>query len=150
MNSGSIKTGRKGIVPDWDDCPCAGRTLDKLIQPAILATLAAGPLHGYRLTERIGELSLIGGQEPDASGVYRCLKTMEAKGLVASAWILSETGPAKRSYQLTPAGEQCLQQWITTLEGYRDGITALLKAARKAVAETAPHPRPRKAGQAAN
>ena len=59
---------------------------------------------------------MFGGQKPDASGVYRCLKTMEAKGLVASSWTLSDTGPAKRSYQLTPAGERCLQQWIRTLE----------------------------------
>jgi DNA-binding PadR family transcriptional regulator len=87
------------------------------------------------LTERISELSLSGGQKPDASGVYRCLKTMEAKGLVASSWTLSETGPAKKSYELTDAGERCLQQWIKTLEQYRGGITALLKAARHAVAE---------------
>jgi DNA-binding PadR family transcriptional regulator len=59
---------------------------------------------------------------------------METKGLVASTWILSEAGPAKRSYQLTADGEGCLRKWISTLETYRDGITALLKAARKAAA----------------
>lgn len=130
-----MKTSELDAVTDWDDCPCAGRTLDKLIHPAVLVVLAEGPLHGYRLAERIGESFTFGGQRPDASGVYRSLKTMEAKGLVASSWTLSDTGPAKRSYQLTPAGERCLQQWITTLEEYRDGITTLLKAARKAVAQ---------------
>jgi hypothetical protein len=35
----------------------------------------------------------------------------------------------------TPGGEHCLRKWIATLEAYRDGITGLLKAARKAVAE---------------
>jgi len=59
---------------------------------------------------------------------------MKARGLVASSWTLSDTGPAKRSYQLTAAGERCLQQWVKTLEDYREGITALLTAARKAVA----------------
>jgi DNA-binding PadR family transcriptional regulator len=78
---------------------------------------------------------MCGGHEPDGSGVYRCLKTMETKGLVASSWILSDSGPAKRSYRLTPAGEHFLRKWIATLEAYRDGITGLLKAARKAVAE---------------
>jgi len=100
----------------------------------LLVVLAAGPLHGYRLVERISDLALSGGQVPDASGVYRYLKTMETKGLVASTWILSEAGPAKRSYQLTADGERCLRKWISTLETYRDGITALLKAARKAAA----------------
>ena len=130
-----MKTSELEVVSDWDDCPCGGRTLDKLIHPAILVVLAAGPLHGYRLTEKIGELRMCGGQKPDASGVYRCLKTMEVRGLVASSWTLSDTGPAKRSYRITPAGERCLQQWITTLEEYRDGIAALLRDARKAVVQ---------------
>lgn len=38
------------------DCPCKGGTLDRLIQPAILAVLAEGPLHGYRLAARISEI----------------------------------------------------------------------------------------------
>jgi PadR family transcriptional regulator PadR len=130
-----MKTNGLDVLADWDECPCAGRTLDKLIQPAILAVLAEGPLHGYRLTERIGELATFGGRKPDASGVYRFLKTMERKGMVASSWSLSDSGPAKRSYQLTPTGERCLRQWITTLEEYREGITSLLKAARKAIAD---------------
>jgi PadR family transcriptional regulator, regulatory protein PadR len=129
-----MKSTELEVVSNPDDCPCTGRTLDKLIQPAILAVLAEGPLHGYRLAERIGEISVLRGEKPDASGVYRCLKAMEGRGMVASSWILSDTGPAKRSYQLTPAGEHCLRKWISTLEEYRDGINSLLKVARKAAA----------------
>lgn len=130
-----MKTNGLDVLADWDECPCAGRTLDKLIQPAILAVLAEGPLHGYRLTERIGEFSMFGGQKPDASGVYRFLKAMERKGMVVSSWATSDSGPAKRSYLLTPTGERCLRRWITTLDEYREGITSLLKAARKAIAD---------------
>ena len=129
-----MKTNGLDVLADWDECPCAGRTLDKLIQPAILTVLAEGPLHGYRLTERIGELSMFGGHKPDASGVYRFLKAMERKGMVVSSWTTSDSGPAKRSYQLTPTGERCLRRWITTLDEYREGITSLLKTARKAIA----------------
>ena len=39
---------------EWIGCPCSGETLDKFIQPAVLATLAGGPMHGYGLAERIG------------------------------------------------------------------------------------------------
>jgi poly-beta-hydroxybutyrate-responsive repressor len=135
MPNRTMKTSELDVVTDWDECPCGGRTLDKLIHPAILIVLADAPLHGYRLLERLSELPMFGGQKPDASGMYRVLKAMETKNLVASTWNPSDAGPAKRSYELTPAGERCLQQWITTLEEYRDGINALLKAARKAVAE---------------
>jgi len=128
-----MKTDGLDVLPELDECPCAGGTLDKLIQPAILVVLAEGPLHGYRLTERIGQISGLGGPKPDASGVYRFLKLMERRGMVASSWTLSESGPAKRSYEITPAGIRCLERWIKTLEEYRDGITSLLKVARKAV-----------------
>ena len=58
-------------MSDLVTCPCDGKTLDRLIQPAILVVLADGPLHGYRLVERIGKLPGFSGQKPDASGVYR-------------------------------------------------------------------------------
>ena len=115
-------------------CPCTGGTLDKLIQPAILAVLAKGPLHGYKLAERIGGMPLFKGRKPDVSGVYRALKAMEGKDFVVASWDLSDSGPAKKSYRLTEAGEQCLFRWIETLEQYRQGITVLLKTARAAVA----------------
>lgn len=115
------------------DCPCTGGTLDRLVQPAILLALAEEPLHGYRLAERIGEMPMFRGTKPDASGIYRFLRSMESKGLVVATWDLSDSGPAKKSYQITPSGKECLRQWIETLQGYRDGITALLEAARKAV-----------------
>ncbi len=77
-------------------------------------------------------MPMLGGQKPDGSGIYRFLKTMESKGLVVSAWDTSQPGPARRTYQITPAGECCLRTWIGTLEAYRDGINFLLRAARKA------------------
>lgn len=121
------------LLPSLGDCPCAGGTLDKLIQPAILIVLAQGPLHGYALAERLSQMPLLGGHKPDGSGVYRFLKTMERKGLVTSSWDTSQTGPAKRAYQITPTGERCLRTWIKTLEDYRDGVNDLLRAARKAI-----------------
>jgi DNA-binding PadR family transcriptional regulator len=107
-------------------------TLDKLIQPALLAVLAEGPLHGYGLAERIGSLPGLSGEKPDVSGVYRFLKTMERKGLVVSTWDTSAAGPAKKTYQITAQGRRCLCRWVRTLEQYRRGITALLHTARRA------------------
>jgi DNA-binding PadR family transcriptional regulator len=118
-------------------CPCAGNTLDRLVQPAILVVLAAGPLHGYRVAEKISERLSLGDQKPDMSGVYRFLKVMEEKGLVASSWDLSHGGPARRCYEITPDGERCLSQWIETLERHRKGINDLLRAARTAVRKRA-------------
>lgn len=128
---------------ELSSCPCAGGTLDRLLQPAILVALAEGPLHGYRLTEWIRERFSFGGQKPDMSGIYRFLKAMEERGLVVSSWDLAHRGPARRRYAITPDGSRCLAQWVETLQRYRDGINDLLRAARIAVrkqAETAEAP----------
>lgn len=116
---------------DLNACPCSGITLDRLIQPAILVALAEKPQHGYRLAERISRMPSFRGHTPDVSGIYRFLKTMERKGLVESHWDLSASGPAKKSYQITPCGRQCLEKWVETLERYHKGIAGLLREARK-------------------
>ena len=117
------------------DCSCEGTTLDKLLQPAILIALAEGPSHGYALAERLSEMPMLGGHKPDGSGVYRFLKGMESQGLVVSSWDTSQSGPARRIYQITQAGGCCLRTWIDTLEKYRDGVNFLLRAAKKAAAK---------------
>lgn len=122
-------------------CPCSGGTLDKLIQPAILAVLSRESSHGYRIAERISEIPHFMGEKPDVSGIYRFLKTMESKGLVVSSWDTPGRGHAKRRYTITAAGEACLTQWVGTLEEYLATITALLKTTRAAVS-------PKPAGQA--
>jgi DNA-binding PadR family transcriptional regulator len=123
---------RQLTVLQPQDCACEGGTLDKLIHPAILVVLAKTPLHGYRLAERIGKMPIFGGQQPDVSGIYRFLKIMESQGLVTASWTVGQRGPAKKSYQITRAGEMCLTRWIRTLEHHRRGLTELLRAARVA------------------
>ena len=121
---------------DFLNCPCSGGTLDKLIQPAILAVLSEEPSHGYRIAEKIREMPNFFEQKPDVSGVYRFLKSMESKGLVASSWDIPGTGHAKRLYEITAAGQACLARWVKTLDDYLTAITALLEVARTAVSET--------------
>jgi PadR family transcriptional regulator, regulatory protein PadR len=127
-----MPSARKTSPADANQCPCSGATLDRLIQPAILAVLAEGPLHGYRIADRIGDLPGFEGERPDLSGIYRFLKAMERHGMVCSGWDISAPGPAKKSYRITADGQLCLKRWVKTLESYRKNITSLLKATRKA------------------
>ena len=110
----------------FQDCPCAGKNLDKFVQPMVLATLRDGPLHGYLIVQRFSDSQLFQGQEPDPAGVYRHLKAMERRGLVTSTWDMSAAGPAKRLYDLTAAGRKCIGQWLTTLEQYHRQVGQLM------------------------
>ena len=125
----SIGIGRMSKIPD---CPCLGGTLDKLIQPAILAALSHGPLHGYKLAERMSEMTGCCAGKPDLSGVYRFLKAMEARRLVVSSWDTPEKGHARRLFQITAEGEACLVKWSETLEAYHATVKSLLRQVRAA------------------
>jgi DNA-binding PadR family transcriptional regulator len=113
--------------------------LARLIQPAVLTVLAGGARHGYRIVERLAASPVMGGNRPDPTGVYRVLRSMERRGLVASSWDLSDAGPARRLYRLTPAGRRCLGRWVATLAEYHRAIQRLLAAARKASAAPIRH-----------
>jgi PadR family transcriptional regulator, regulatory protein PadR len=116
------------------DCPCSGGTLDKLVQPSILAALTAGPMHGYRLSKRINEMGGTCGAKPDVSGVYRFLKKLEAGGYVVSTWEAGDKGHARRLYEITPKGRACLVRWTSTLESYLASIRKLLHEAKAGLA----------------
>ncbi len=111
---------------DLNDCPCTGKTLARLVQPAVMAALAERPGHGYQIVQRLAEMSLYRSHRPDPTGVYRVLKSMERDGLLESAMEFNDNRPAKRCYRLTPAGRQCLVQWAGTLQEYQASVANLL------------------------
>lgn len=107
-------------------CACEGGTLDRLIQPTVMALLATGPQHGYSLVERLTTSPMMKGSKPDDTGVYRLLKALDKQGMVTSRLAESDRGPGKRIYQLTACGRTCLARWLATLEAYRQDIGDLL------------------------
>ena len=52
----------------------------------------------------------------DAASVYRALRLLEHDGAVTSSWRTSDTGPARRVYNLTETGETMLREWVAALE----------------------------------
>ena len=114
-------------MPSNSSCPCEGGTLDRHLQPTILALLVYGPEHGYGLAAKLSESSLLQGCKPDGPGLYRCLAAMEGQGLVKHVVTPSSSGPAKRLYKLTPKGKKCLGKWIDTLQRYHQCIGKLIR-----------------------
>jgi poly-beta-hydroxybutyrate-responsive repressor len=111
---------------DLNACPCSGKTLARLVQPAVMVALHQEPLHGYLLVQRLASMPMFLDQTPDATGVYRILKIMEHQGLVTSSWQLADTGPAKRQFALTDCGQSCLAKWAATMHLYQHSIAELL------------------------
>jgi PadR family transcriptional regulator PadR len=78
-------------------------TLDLLI----LKSLAAGPMHGYGIAQRLRLLSEDVLQVGESS-LYPGLQRLLLKGWVKAAWGASENNRRARYYTLTPAGRKQL------------------------------------------
>jgi PadR family transcriptional regulator, regulatory protein PadR len=85
-------------------------TLDLLI----LRTLAAGPMHGWGISQRIQAVSdsvLVVNQ----GSLYPALYRLEEEGWISSEWGASENNRRAKFYKLTRAGERQLaleaQNW---------------------------------------
>lgn len=79
-------------------------TLDLLV----LRTLAAGPMHGWAISERIQQISQEVLQVNQGS-LYPALHRLEHQGWIRAEWGVSELGRRARFYRLTTAGRKQLE-----------------------------------------
>ena len=117
------------------ECAALGKSLSRLSQPTILTILAQKnePMHGYIIVQEAANSPMFGGKKPDATGIYRQLKRMEEAGLIESRWETPEQGSAKRMFDLTERGRECLRRWIDSLACYEVTIEALRQDASAAL-----------------
>jgi poly-beta-hydroxybutyrate-responsive repressor len=94
-----------------------------LLASSLLAFLRNFPAYGYQLVQ---ELSKAGLPAFDSATVYRTLRQLERSGLVSSFWDTSESGPARRMYSLTQAGETFLNVWLDVLSHYQNILQSAL------------------------
>jgi DNA-binding PadR family transcriptional regulator len=84
------------------------------MEPFVLALLATGSAHGYAIVGELAGLGITNGAV-DVGQVYRTLRDLEQAGQVRSAWSTG-TGPARRDYELTPAGRIALDEWAAVMK----------------------------------
>lgn len=99
-------------------------TLDLLI----LKTLAAGPLHGYSIAQRIQQRSddvLV----VEEGSLYPALYRMEEKGWIRAEWGKSENNRRAKYYELTRAGRRQLEEETELWERVHRAITLVLQTA---------------------
>ncbi len=99
-------------------------TLDLLI----LKTLAAGPLHGYAIAQRIQKRS----EEVlvvEEGSLYPALYRMEAKGWIRADWGKSENNRRAKYYELTRVGRRRLEEETALWDRIRRAISLVLQPA---------------------
>jgi PadR family transcriptional regulator, regulatory protein PadR len=100
-------------------------TLKGHLDGLLLATLEAGPLHGYGVIEALRIRS--GGAFDLPSGtIYPALHRLERTGLIKSSWS-THAGRRRRSYALTSAGRTALAQERRSWRDFSAAVTGLLE-----------------------
>lgn len=95
-------------------------TLDLLILKAV----SLGPLHGYGILLRIGQIS---GQALliEQGALYPALFRLVRQGLLKADWGISENNRRAKFYQLTPQGRKRLRE---EADGWNRLATAMASA----------------------
>ena len=99
-------------------------TLDLLI----LRTLLFGPTHGHAIAKHIQRTSeeLL---QVETGSLYPALHRLEAKGLIAASWELSDKGKRAKYYRLTPAGRKHLIAEQSRWDAFSRAMGLVLKPA---------------------
>lgn len=99
-------------------------TLDMVI----LRVVAAGPIHGYALAQRIRLISRDILQIQQGS-LYPALHRLENRGLLAAEWKESETGRDAKFYRVTQKGRAQLKTETSNWARLSEAIALILQGA---------------------
>jgi PadR family transcriptional regulator PadR len=99
-------------------------TLDMLI----LKIVAAGPLHGYAIAQRLQQISKDYFQVPQGS-LYPALHRLEEREWVDAEWKDTSTGREAKFYKLTSKGKKQLEVEVLGWERLADAVAMILRTA---------------------
>lgn len=91
----------------------------------VLRVLAAQPLHGYAIAQRIRQISHEVVKVPQGT-LYPALHRLENRKLLAAEWKASETGRTAKYYRLSPMGRRQLKAESESWDRLAEAIKAIL------------------------
>lgn len=103
-------------------------TLDLLILKAV----SLGPLHGYGVLLRIGQMSG-GALEIEQGALYPALYRLEGQGLLDTEWGISDNNRKAKYYQLTAAGRKRLREETAGWQRLSAVMATALRATREEI-----------------
>ncbi len=94
----------------------------------VLASLRAGPMHGWgiaqRIKERSGEVVLV-----TTGALYPALHRLERRRLVRAEWRASDNNRRAKYYELTAAGRRVLGEELAWWERFVGGVAGVVSPA---------------------
>ncbi len=91
----------------------------------ILKTLHRGPNHGYGIARSLRETSSDAFQVEEGA-LYPALRKLAKRGLIDSAWEITNTGREAKIYNLTPEGEEALDAASANWDRYVNAMASVM------------------------
>ena len=94
-----------------------------VLEYCVLALLRDESLYGFDLVRRLGEID---GMVTSEGTIYPLLTRLRKEGWVSTTWQESESGPPRRYYSLTQAGEKALLLFGDEWSVFRSSVDRML------------------------
>ena len=91
----------------------------------ILRALSRGPNHGYGIARWLRDTSAEAFQVEEGA-LYPALRRLEKKGLLVSAWDVTDTGREAKFYRLTTQGRAEMESAVVNWDRYVTAMTHVL------------------------
>ena len=88
----------------------------------VLDVLAFAPRHGYGISQALVSAGL---QPIKGAQLYPALVRLEDDGAIESRWEQSESGPARKVYELTAAGRAQREELCAQWQAFMDAVGAV-------------------------
>jgi DNA-binding PadR family transcriptional regulator len=85
------------------------------LQLLFLRLIHEKPMHGYQIMEELNGKGYVSDGRLEAGTVYTILRRMEHRGLLTSKWEEKGGVPDRRTYRVTPEGEDVLRRGIEAM-----------------------------------
>lgn len=103
----------------------AGHWLHGLLDLCLLALIDEDEDYGFGLARRLVRAGL--GEVPGGT-LYPALLRLERQGWVSVRWLPSDSGPRRKYYRLTAAGQEVLTADAEEWRRFRDSVDRVLDA----------------------
>jgi PadR family transcriptional regulator PadR len=110
------------MAPDADDALLAQLRRGTL-QFCVLALLAGEPRYAFDVVRDLGEVE---GMVTSEGTIYPLLSRLRRDGLVSTSWRESTSGPPRRYYELTAAGQASLEHFTDQWRMFSNAVDHLL------------------------
>lgn len=82
---------------------------------------SAAPMYGYEIAKALQQDS-----DGKQGAIYPVLRNLHAKGLLECEVRLSESGPPRKYFSISPLGQKVLEQWLITWRATQAQVNNIL------------------------